>query len=59
LPLKTDIYEECDTKGIHELRTAIAKFHEREYKNLDPEKNILVTGGASVALFCLFMAFIE
>ena len=41
------------------MRKAIAQFHEREYGKLDENLNIMVTGGASVALFCLFMTFID
>jgi aspartate/methionine/tyrosine aminotransferase len=38
-----------------ELRKSIVKYHSRQYDNLDPSKNILVTAGASAALYCLFL----
>lgn len=41
------------------LRKAVADYHERQYGKLNPDKNIVITNGASVALYCLFMTFID
>jgi aminotransferase len=46
--------------GRFELRAAIAGFYERHYGiNLDPEKEIIVSAGATGAMYCAFMALLD
>lgn len=59
LPL-SKIYHYSHSRGIFELREAIAKYFKEEYDvTFDPEKEIIVTAGSKVAIHMTLMSILN
>ncbi|MCX5752351.1 MAG: aminotransferase class I/II-fold pyridoxal phosphate-dependent enzyme, partial [Candidatus Krumholzibacteria bacterium] len=48
-----------DSRGIHELRAAVAGYHKRTYGTIVPEERVIVTMGTSPAMLLVLTLLIE
>jgi len=54
------LYHYSHSRGVHELRTLLARYYERRYGvRVDPETEIVITAGSKIALHMTFMAILE
>jgi len=48
-----------DSRGISELRTAVARYHERKYGTRVPEERVIITMGTSPAMLLVLSLLVE